>query len=82
MRMADREGEQTARGIALGEANALPGERVEVGCLDPGVAKAAEVAKSKVIGQENDHVGARRGLGCSAWELAKAPREAVAEKIA
>src|SRR5204863_2656670 len=47
-------GADGAGGVALGEADALFGEGVEVGGLDDRVAEAGGVAPAEVVGQEED----------------------------
>ena len=49
-----------AGGVALREPHALVRERVEVRCLDDGMAVAGEVAIAEVVGEEEDEVRLRR----------------------
>src|SRR5262249_42718482 len=42
--------------IKLGEERSLPGETIEVGCLDVAMSIAAEVTPAKVVGEYEDDV--------------------------
>jgi len=47
----------------VGEADAVCSEVVDVGGLDNGIAGAAQCVGAMVVGEEEDDVGAFRGLG-------------------